>query len=135
MADYVTVKMEGLDELTKALEKLAKGLHPDDVEPILNQGAKIIAEAMRGKVPVKTGALKKSIKTKKLKRLGAQPAPSIAAIDRKKAPHAHLVEFGHGGPQPAPPHPFFRPAVDENENRVYKHVEDGIKTLVEKAIK
>ena len=135
MADYMTVKMEGLDELAKGLEKLIKGLHPDDVEPILNQGAKIIAESMKDKIKDKTGTLKKAVKVKKLKRLGARPAPSIAAIDRKKAPHAGLVEFGHGGPRPAPPHPFFRPAVDENENKVYKHVEDGIKTLVEKAIK
>jgi len=33
-------------------------------------------------------------------------------VDRKKAPHAHLVEFGHGGKHPAPPHPFLRPAFD-----------------------
>lgn len=26
---------------------------------------------------------------------------------------AHLVEFGHGGPHPAPPHPFMRPAYEE----------------------
>lgn len=26
---------------------------------------------------------------------------------------AHLVEFGHGGPHPAPAHPFLRPAFDE----------------------
>ena len=28
-----------------------------------------------------------------------------------RAPHAHLVEFGHGGPHPAPRHPFIEPAV------------------------
>jgi hypothetical protein len=33
-------------------------------------------------------------------------------VDRKKAPHAHLVEFGHGGPHPAGPHPYLRPALD-----------------------
>jgi len=26
--------------------------------------------------------------------------------------YAHLVEFGHGGPHPAPPHPFMRPAFE-----------------------
>lgn len=36
----------------------------------------------------------------------------IVGVDRKKAPHASLVEFGHGGPHPAPPHPFLRPAYD-----------------------
>lgn len=44
---------------------------------------------------------------------GKEGHPSaIVGVDRKKAPHAHLVEFGHGGPQPAPPHPYLRPAFD-----------------------
>lgn len=30
----------------------------------------------------------------------------------------HLVEFGHGGPHPAPPHPFMRPAWDESLSAV-----------------
>ena len=25
--------------------------------------------------------------------------------------HARLVELGHGGPKPAPPHPYFAPAL------------------------
>jgi hypothetical protein len=37
---------------------------------------------------------------------------AIVGVDRKKAPHAHLVEFGHGGPHPAGPHPYLRPALD-----------------------
>jgi len=137
MPDYITVKMEGLDELSKALKKLADGLPPEQVEPILKQGAKTITDSMKQKAPKgPTGNLKKAIKVKKLKNNNyAQPAVYIAAVDRKKAPHAHLVEFGHGGPHPAPPYPFFRPAVDENENKVYKDVEDGIKKLVERAIK
>lgn len=44
---------------------------------------------------------------------GREDLPSvIVGVDRKKAPHAHLVEMGHGGPHPAPPHPFLRPAFD-----------------------
>lgn len=32
------------------------------------------------------------------------------------AKYAHLVEFGHGGPRPAPPHPFMRPAFAAKVN-------------------
>jgi len=32
--------------------------------------------------------------------------------------YAHLVELGHGGPHPAPPHPFLRPAFDANKGRM-----------------
>ncbi len=31
---------------------------------------------------------------------------------------AHLVEFGHGGPHPAPPHPFMRPAWQNSASQV-----------------
>ncbi len=41
-----------------------------------------------------------------------QHPSAIVGVDRKKVPHAHLVEFGHGGPHPAPAHPFLRPALD-----------------------
>lgn len=30
---------------------------------------------------------------------------------------AHLVEFGHGGPAPAPAHPFLRPALDNKKHQ------------------
>ena len=36
---------------------------------------------------------------------------------RAAVPHAHLVEFGHGGPAPAPPHPFIRPALESVTNQ------------------
>lgn len=29
--------------------------------------------------------------------------------------YARFVEYGHGGPRPAPAHPFFRPSVDMAE--------------------
>lgn len=35
------------------------------------------------------------------------------------APHAHLVEFGHGGPAPAPEHPFMAPAYEAAKDEAY----------------
>ena len=35
-------------------------------------------------------------------------------IVKSTKPHSHLVEYGHGGPRPAPPHPFLRKALDSN---------------------
>jgi HK97 gp10 family phage protein len=37
---------------------------------------------------------------------------------------AHLIEFGHGGPHPAPPHPFARPSWDENRSRIQSEMAD-----------
>lgn len=35
------------------------------------------------------------------------------------APHAHLVEYGHGGRAPAPPHPFVQPSFDRRVNDAF----------------
>ena len=36
------------------------------------------------------------------------------------AEYASPVEFGHGGPHPAPPHPFIRPAFDSGVDEAYE---------------
>ena len=36
------------------------------------------------------------------------------------AEYASPVEFGHGGPHPAPPHPFIRPAFDGGVDEAYE---------------
>lgn len=49
---------------------------------------------------------------------------------------AHLVEFGHAGPAPAPPHPFLRPAFDETKDAAMSIIRDELeKGLVEAARK
>ena len=61
--------------------------------------------------------LRKGIKAKKSKYDGG------GWIVLSTAPHSHLVEYGHGGPRPAPPHPFLRPALDKNINAARKQLE------------
>ncbi len=139
-----TVDIQGMDEINKTIQRLAKSLKPDDVEPVLLKGAKIIATEAKSRAKRgPTGNLKKAIRTKKLKRLGFgnQPAAVIAAVDRKKAPHAHLVEFGHAlvrngrviGHVPA--YPFWRPAVDAKAGEAMSQVERDLTKLVEEAAK
>lgn len=36
---------------------------------------------------------------------------------------AHNVEFGHGGPHPAPPHPFMMPAVEGEQDNYLRRVQ------------
>ena len=78
----------------------------------INDNAEIIAKQIRddakASVKVVTGNLKKGIRAKKSKYDGG------GWIVLGTAPHSHLVEYGHGGPRPAPPHPFLRPALDKN---------------------
>lgn len=63
--------------------------------------------------------------------LTGEEGPSvIVGVDLKKAPHAHLVEFGHGGPHPAPAYPFLRPAVAMCRARVASMIESALRILL-----
>ncbi len=53
----------------------------------------------------------------------------IVGVDRVKAPHAHLVEFGHAGPQPAPAHPYLRPALASNHSAVLEVITARLRAL------
>ena len=123
--------LQGMEQVNKTLLELASVGDPDVIEPILLEGAETIADAARANAPRgPTGNLKRGIIAKTLKRKLDKPAPSIAAINYKVAPHAHLVEFGHGG-RKAGPHPFLRPAWDGNRVRVEQEIADKIRRAIE----
>jgi len=138
-------KMDGLDELNKDLEKLANAFVSDEVEKSSLDAAEIIrAEAERNAPKGPTGNLKRSLIKKLLKRRAGQPAPAIAAVDRKIAPHAHWIEFGTGpryqkktgkyvGSVPA--RPFFRPALMTKGKSVANRLHGDLKKMVDKAVK
>jgi HK97 gp10 family phage protein len=138
----VGARLEGFGELSVQIKQLAKACKPDDVEEILVRGARVIVNAAKAKAPQgPTGNLKRAIKVKRMKPRGMNPAPVLAAVDRRIAPHADLVENGHAlvrrgkvvGHVPA--HPYFRPAVDETEGAVTRQVIREIEGLIEKAVK
>jgi len=140
----LSVKLEGAAELSDKLEKMAGSVHAQHVESTLLKAAKIVAEAARNKAPRgPTGNLKRSLVAKLLKRRGTHPATAIAAVDRKKAPHAYLVEYGtserykktgqYTGIMAA--HPFFRPAWDEKKPEVERMLKGKLKDNIEGATK
>lgn len=142
----LNVKIEGMVELRDALEKLERSLNdPDMIEAILKEQAIVVADDARRRAPQgPTGHLKRGIIAKILKRRGDVPAPAIAGVDYRIAPHAKLVEFGtserhqkksgrYTGKMPR--HPFLRPAWDYNKRRVLNDVINKLRALVEKSAK
>jgi len=130
LSDF-TVEIIGKEEFHRTLLALAKSLPNEKTEPVMMEGAKIIAAAAKANAPKgPTGNLKKGIKAKFLRQISNFPR-SAAAVSN--APHDHLVEYGtaprrqkttgrYTGSMPA--HPFFRPAVDANKGRVYRQIID-----------
>ena len=133
--------LQGLDECLKNIDKVKANLTPDRIEPVLLRGASVIAQAAINKAPQgPTGNLKRGIVAKLLQRRDDnKPAVAMAGIHYGIAPHAHLVENGHfqtktrGGlaSRWVPPHPFFRPAVDENGDAVIEAVIAELNTMIE----
>ncbi len=152
MADMFTVEVLGADAFREILLELAKSLPNEAVEPVLMEGAKIVASAAKINAPQgETGNLKKGIKTKFLRQISNYPR-SAAAVSNAR--HAYLVEYGSPGrfkkrtgkdvihPRkmgassgPMPAHPFFRPAVDTNLARVQDLVITKLCDLIEKKIR
>ena len=137
MTDSISMEIIGKEEFERTLLELAKSLPNEKTEPVMMEGAKIVAAAAKANAPQgKTGNLKKGIKAKQLRQISNYPR-SAAAVSN--SPHDHLVEYGtapriqkktgrYTGSMPA--HPFFRPAVDTNRDRVYRQIVDKFWSMI-----
>jgi len=128
----LTFKLEGVLETVKALDKVSNSLKGKAMNKTLLKEAEIIAEDARDRAPLgPTGNLKRSLHAKLLDEKTRFPHVAIAAVDRKIAPHAWIIEFGTSK---MTARPFFRPAVDSRSRKVIDNIKNGAKKLVEKAV-
>lgn len=112
-------RIEGFDEIIQLLETIRTRVPSKYDEVLLNVSQKIEVDA-RQRINSQTGKLESSLNNKK-KKIGEITAYEISA-GGSKAPHAHLVEFGHRqvskdgtvvGDVPA--RPFLRSAFEDNK--------------------
>lgn len=80
----------------------------------LRAGAEVVLRHARELAPVRTGGLKKALKVGR-RGSGRNAGTVEVGAFYGDAPHAHLVEGGHGGERAAPPHPFLQPAAEMSE--------------------
>ncbi len=128
----MAIKIQGLEKLEASVEKLIKATGKEATGKVLLEQAEIVRDKIKEKAPQgPTGNLKRSPIAKLMPEKDQYPAIAIAGIDRKIAPHAHLLEFGT---VKMAPHPFFRPAVDETKGQVMDGIKAGLKKNIEDAI-
>lgn len=144
MADKVKFDIQGLEDVEKRVNSLLSSVLAEDVEKILVGGAQIIRDEAKTRAQSlykkKTGNLFKSFRAKKLKRKHRTFAAAMAAVDRKKAPHGHLLERGHRifirgkyiG-KSTQGRPFFEPAIEAKRAEVGRFVTDGLAKLIKGA--
>jgi len=128
---FVSARFRGsLAEKVKALGESAK----EALRPAAQAGAQVFYDEMLQRVPVAEGVLRDSIYQFHLERRSDEDKQVyVVGPNKSKAPHWHLVEFGHWQPyavvmidgqlktlkdrplpEPVfvPAHPFIRPTLD-----------------------
>jgi len=118
--------LQGADNLRDDLTNMAANLEfGAGVKRALEAGAAPIEQQMLANAAsdpkIITGALHGSIHTGKVKkrRMGGKAITIGVHHAEKGAYYANPVEAGHGGPAPAPAHPFVRPAFDTRVDEAY----------------
>ena len=127
------LETQGFGDLQNDLTNMAAEMEfGPGVNRALQAGAKPIEEQMlrnaSSNPKIITDALHSSIHTGSVKkrRMGGKAITIGVHRKEKGAFYATPVEYGHGGPAPAPAHPFVRPAFDTRVEEAY----DAIKQVL-----
>ena len=128
------MELQGIDNLKDDLTNMASNLEfGAGVNRALQEGAKPIEEQMLHNAvsdpKIITGALHDSIRTHSVRksRSGGKYITIGVKHSEKGAYYANPVEHGHGGPGPAPAHPFVRPAFDVRKDEAYQIMKNILK--------
>ena len=124
----MAVELTGFSELIADLAGMAADLdNGPGVDRALQAGAAPIEQQMLANASsdpkIITGVLHGSIHTDKVKqRRGGKQISIGVKHSEAGAFYSNPLEFGHGGPGPAPPHPFVRPAFDTRAEEAYGEI-------------
>ncbi len=94
----VDISLEGYDQLLKDLTMLANVLDDKEMENKLVERARGLRNKIRKAAPKgPTGNLREGVEAKRFRRKIRGNPGAFVRMNRKKAPHYHLVEFGTEG--------------------------------------
>ena len=122
--------LTGFSDLENTLAELASRADGDAITTEALQGGaeiiknRMIANASHDPHP-RSGALRNAIKIGDTKRRSGRVSVPVG-VWSKDVPYAFPVEYGHGGPHPAPAHPFIRPAFDEGQDEAFASVKSSL---------
>ena len=92
--------------------------------PALVAGAEVLLPAMQAAAPVRSGG--RHIRDKLAYKARGNYGRATAEVGAWDAPIAYFVEYGHGGPKPAPAHPYMDPASRSVEDQVVAAIRDEL---------
>lgn len=123
----MSITVSGTEVLLADLERM---IPTDmDVDEALKAGGEVIAAKMIELAPVRTGRLKGAIKVGN-SRGGKRGRTITVGVHRRDFGagdyYPAFVEYGHGGPRPAPPHPYIRPAYDQTRDQAWAAIKQAV---------
>ena len=134
----MAVELSGFSELISDLAGMAADLdNGPGVNRALKAGAVPVEQQMKANASsdpkIITGALYNSIHTSNVKsRRDGKHVTIGVHVKEQSAYYSNPVEFGHGGPAPAPPHPFVRPAFDARADEAYGEIRRVLKEEIDR---
>lgn len=134
---------QGFDGLASDIAGMAGRMDADGagapaVRRILEAAAQPIHQQMKANASkdpqIITGVLNRSIRIGPVKKRRKSGKSITIGVHRKEegAYYATPVEYGHGGPAPAPAHPFIRPAYDTRADEAYEIIRDGLRDAIDR---
>ena len=134
---------DGFDSLMTDIAGMASRMDADGAgapvaRRILEAAAQPIHRQMKANASkdpkIITGVLNRSIRIGPVKKRRKSGKSITIGVHRKEegAYYATPVEYGHGGPAPAPAHPFIRPAYDTRADEAYGIIRDGLRDAIDR---
>lgn len=125
LRDDIATMADALGDNGAAAAKVLKGA----AQPVLKQ---MIQNASTNPVP-RSGLLRSSIKVGRITRKRETAHVTVGVHSGEGgAQYANPVEHGHGGPHPAPPHPFVRPAFAAKAEEAYEEMKKLLNEALDK---
>ena len=139
------MNVEGLDELRTQIAAMASALDTEGAGSavtriILENAAVPVHEQMKQNATkdpkIITGALHDAINIGRVRKRAQGGKYITIGVHRKdwseEDYYPAYVEYGHGGPGPAPSHPYIRPAYDVTEDEAYELIRDGMREALDR---
>ena len=134
---------QGFDGLASDIAGMASRMDADGAgapvaRRILEAAAQPIHQQMKANASkdpkIITGVLNRSIRIGPVKKRRKSGKSITIGVHRKEegAYYDTPVEYGHGGPAPAPAHPFIRPAYDTRADEAYGIIRDGLRDAIDR---
>ncbi len=122
----VGFRVEGLDELERQFDRLIDTTKRKTMQKALNAGIAPIKKEAKAQAPVKTGLLKKSIRSKQMK---FTDKPAVGIYVSGKAYYWYFIEHGTSKMAAAP---FLRPAADSKHEEGVEKFKEKLKVEIDK---